>query len=672
MKTASPSFWGVIILFLLELSLPVSGQLSRSGSKIINGAGEEVLLRGYGLGGWLVPEGYQLHIPGFGSPTVIREMIVSLIGEENTAEFESAYRENYVTEADIAQIKAWGFNSIRLPFNYRLLSPEHQPGVLLDAGFELIDTVLDWCEAHELYLILDMHCAPGGQSKDPIADADGIEARLWTEPANQDRIVALWTALATRYVGEPWIGGYDLINEPVLPSGFTGSDLRALYLRILAAIRPIDPDHLVFIEGNWYATDFSGLTPPFDTQMVYAFHKYWNENAQSSIQYLLNMRQSTHIPLWLGESGENSNVWFANCVALMEQHGIGWNWWTHKKVATITSPYSASITPEYQKVLDYWNNTGPKPSLDIAKKGLMEMAQGLKQSACALRPGVVPALLDPTYRSLSRPLQDHHIPGRIVAVDYDLGTQGVAYWDKDYQNAPGVGNSYSWNTGWQYRNDGVDIETSQDENGPAYSIGWTEAGEWLLYTFDVSEAGLYALSLRTAANGANGRCSIELDGNTTISTVNIPNSGGWYNWQNTTVGNVALSRGTHRLKVYIIQSGFNFSAIDLTLLQTTVTNKDVDTENAASIWLGQNYPNPISSHTTIPFQLIKASAYRLSICDSVGKIVRTWISGGIKQGRMNIMWDGCDQAGARVASGVYFYRLTAGDYIVSRSLIIRH
>ena len=77
--------------------------------------------------------------------------------------------------------------------------------------------------------------------------------------------------------------------------------------------------------------------------MVYAFHKYWNETDQGTIQYLLNMRNDHNTPLWLGETGENSNPWYYETRQLAEQHEIGWNWWTHKKLETTRAPLSSLV-----------------------------------------------------------------------------------------------------------------------------------------------------------------------------------------------------------------------------------------------------------------------------------------------------------------------------------------
>src|SRR3989304_2326977 len=147
----------IFIASLLTFSFASSqGFLRVAGTKIVNGSGQEVILRGIGLGGWLVPEGYMLHTSGFAdSPTEIRNKIKTLIGEENANNFWDLYYQNYVNRKDIDRIAEWGFNSIRLPMHYDLLTPRDQPGVFIEKGFATIDSLLAWGEENHLYLILD-------------------------------------------------------------------------------------------------------------------------------------------------------------------------------------------------------------------------------------------------------------------------------------------------------------------------------------------------------------------------------------------------------------------------------------------------------------------------------------------------------------------------------------
>ena len=124
------------------------------------------------------------------------------------------------------------------------------------------------------------------------------------------------------------------------------------------------PNHIIFIEGNWFANDFTGLTPPWDNNMVYSFHKYWNNNTQNTIQWVLDMRDQFNVPLWMGESGENSNVWFKEAIKLFEDNNIGWAWWPWKRIATIVS-FSIKSNSKYNSVVDYFVKEPVRPVLEM-------------------------------------------------------------------------------------------------------------------------------------------------------------------------------------------------------------------------------------------------------------------------------------------------------------------
>ena len=221
-----------IIFFFLSLIIfnesPAQGFLKADGKKIVNAKGENILLRGEGLGGWMLQEGYMLGINKDAQQNKIRSRIEELMGEKETEEFYDTWLHNFIQKADIDSMHAWGFNSVRLPMHYNLytLPVEKEPvagkNTWLDKGFALTDSLLSWCKANHMYLILDLHAAPGGQGNDiNISDRDPSKPSLWQSEANQQKTIALWKKLADRYKNEQWIGGYDILNEPNW--GFTDS-----------------------------------------------------------------------------------------------------------------------------------------------------------------------------------------------------------------------------------------------------------------------------------------------------------------------------------------------------------------------------------------------------------------------------------------------------------------
>lgn len=536
------------------------------GPDILNRQGQPVVIKGFGLGGWLLPEGYMfgLNREGYTSVSDMRENMTDLIGASDTEDWFQLFRDNFVQEKDIIQMKEWGADHLRFPFHYDLFY-DIESEQFIDEGFDRLDQFLIWCKRHRMDVILDMHAAPGAQNDGDISDSDGT-ARLWTEPDTYWPItVKIWEEIANRYKDETIIIGYDLINEPVTPFGVdVGNPLLArLYLELAEAIRKVDENHILFIEGNYYATTFDYLTPPqFQIDnMVYAFHKYWNETDQGTIQYLLNLRDQHQIPLWLGESGENSNPWFHETIQLMEANNIGWNWWTHKKLETITSPLSAPTNENYEKVKDYWNGGGPRPSSAEARQGLFQMAEELDMDSNTLRPDVVAALFSPSFGSENMPYTELSIPGKIDAVNFDIGMNGVSYNDIDYKRVNGDEVQGTGNTGWEYRNDGVDIQSNSEEVTD-YNVGWTETGEWLEYTVEVT-GGTYDIVARVASGVNGSRFRFTLDGDRVGNDVTVPNTGGFENWQQISVGSATFPEGTHTLKLIVLTGGFNISLITI-------------------------------------------------------------------------------------------------------------
>ena len=550
----------LIHVFLVFVVSANSQGLRTLGKKIINSNGDPVLLKGVGLGGWMLQEGYMMNSSG-GADTQHEfiEKLTTLIGAEKTEEFYSNWRQNFVTKQDVDSIAKWGFNSIRLPMHYNLftLPIEEEPvageNTWLDTGFEMVDELLSWCESNQIYLILDLHAAPGGQGKDAaISDYDDTKPSLWESEFNKSKTVALWGKLAARYKDKQWIGGYDLLNEVNWPLG--SNVLRELYVRITNEIRAVDSNHILFIEGNGFANDFSGLTPQWDANMVYSPHKYWTYNDTASIQWVLDIRAQHNVPLWLGESGENSNVWFTEAINLLEDNDIGWAWWPWKRIQTIVCPYSIKSNANYEAILKYWKGEGSKPSVDVAMQGLTQLTTDLLVDNNVYYKDVIDAMLRQPQDETHIPYANHSIPGVVYLSDYDMGTNGIAYNDTDYGNYTlSSGEDYQpWNSGWAYRNDGVDIQTNSDAiNSNGYHIAYTKDNEWLKYTLHVTETGFYTLKFRYASPQSGAKVEFFINEVDIAGNVTLGSTGGWNNFVNHTINNSYLEEGTHVLKVQI-------------------------------------------------------------------------------------------------------------------------
>jgi endoglucanase len=235
---------------------------------IQNQAGEQVILHGVNTGGWMNMENFITGFPA--NENAFRQVVHRALGGEKADFLFERYLEYFFTDEDASFISSLGLNLVRLPFNYRHFEDDMNPMAIREGGLKHLDRVIKVCADHEIYTVLDLHAAAGYQNQDWHSDNPSPQAFFWQHKHFQDRAVWLWEIIADRYKDNPWVAGYDPLNEPSDPSGVM---LDAFYRRVVAAIRNIDPNHIIFLEGNRYSQDFSVLGPPLPN-IVYSLHNY--------------------------------------------------------------------------------------------------------------------------------------------------------------------------------------------------------------------------------------------------------------------------------------------------------------------------------------------------------------------------------------------------------------
>lgn len=337
---------------------------------IIDAKGNPVRLRGFGVGGWMNTENFINGYPGFESG--LRRALAETIGPATAGFLFDRMLDYFLAEDDIVEMKALGATVVRLPLNYRHFEGDAEPFKYLEKGFARLDRVLGWCAKHGLYAILDLHAVQGWQDPDWHSDHYGRLTLLWHHPHFQDRFTALWEEFARRYKDNATIAGYNVINEPVtgVPHGFFGYPyqsnwevLNHLYRRVVAAIRKIDPDHIIFLEGDLFSVLFAGLEPPFADNLVYSSHNYirpcleagpysgrfstgnWDPARMKQdfdLQEGTRFCREHRVPLWVGEFGGAFDGPAEDVphrlratddqVAVFEQNSCHWTIWTWKDV----------------------------------------------------------------------------------------------------------------------------------------------------------------------------------------------------------------------------------------------------------------------------------------------------------------------------------------------------
>jgi endoglucanase len=479
----------------------VDGWVRAEGKRLVNGRGEELILRGVGLGSWLLPEGYMWKLPEGGDrPRRIERMVAELVGDEEAASFWEAYRDRYIAEADIRRIAEEGFNSVRVPFNARMLLEGELNGEgYNEAALRLLDRVIRWCRTWNLYVILDMHGAPGGQTGANIDDSEHDRPELFMNERHRVAAIGMWRMLARRYREEWIVAGYDLLNEP-LPDyhGAYHADVQPLYRDMIRAIREVDDRHLIIVEGVHWATDWSIFTERLDDNVLYQFHKYWNNPDTESIRRYLDFREAWEAPIFMGEGGENDLDWYAGAFRLFEDHGISWNFWTWKKMDTDNSPCSIARPEGWEKLAGYLQG-GEKPDRASASRILTAYLDALPLEACRYRPEVVRALF-------------RRLPVRIPAIHYGYQGPGIGF---------GIAKASDWEAGYR-RGDGVEIRYLDGRpRTPPTEPGWHRwdtggglcvqlaPGDWLAYDFTVApETGGQTYRLKIRLNAPEGPSSV--------------------------------------------------------------------------------------------------------------------------------------------------------------------
>ena len=372
-----------------------SGFVTIQGHDLIQPNGEKLYIQGTNLGNWLNPEGYMFGFGRANSAWMIDLLFKEAVGPDLTAEFWQQFKDNYVTRADIDFIASQGANTIRLPFNYKLFTDEDYMGQTGQKdGFQRIDSVVSWCKANNLYLILDMHDCPGGQTGDNIDDGYGYPW-LFESEHSQQLFCDIWREIASRYKSETTILGYELMNEPIAHY-FANRDslyqlLQPLYKRCVSAIREVDQNHIILLGGAHWNSFFWMLDDAsYDDKLMYTCHRYGGEATKEAIAHYINFRDSINRPMYMGEFGHNTMEWQSNFVNVLKEANIGYTFWPYKKVDgscmmgiqhpegwdSIVVKYSETSRNTYQE----WREA--RPDQTRFRELLMQFAENCRIEKC--------------------------------------------------------------------------------------------------------------------------------------------------------------------------------------------------------------------------------------------------------------------------------------------------
>ena len=353
------------------MRLATQNQLRVSGDQIVNQKGDTIYLRGFGLGGMLHMENF---INGYaGNEEAMREGLRKVLGEKKYNLYFASFLKSYFTEPDAAYIQSLGLNLVRIPVNYHLFEDDMNPGVIEQEAFAYLDSVIARCARHQIFTIIDLHALPGAQNQHWHSDNPTHVASFWIHKDFQDRVLHIWEVIAKRYKNQSWVAGYDLINEPAEP---TGKKLFPYYKRLRDAIRRIDHAHILFLEGDNYATEFDKFTDVWDN-VVYANHdyaapgfgeypgyinnRYYNKDTiEKDFLVKSEFMFSHHVPVWVGEFGpvytgnpqrdEMRYQVLKDQLAYYNKYKVSWCIWLYKDMGLQAIMHQNENTP-YMKLV---------------------------------------------------------------------------------------------------------------------------------------------------------------------------------------------------------------------------------------------------------------------------------------------------------------------------------
>lgn len=299
---------------------------------IVKENGEKIILKGINLGNWLLWETWMGFVPEYTHDWAYfdtLEVLVNRFGEEKANELVSAFEDNFITENDIAQIEKLGFNCVRVPFWYRNFMTEDLRWLTENhndnSGFQKLDWLISTCEKYGIYMILDLHGAPGGQSKNHCTGKAGRN-ELYDNDEMMNATVELWTTIADRYKDNKTVCAYDLLNEPQNNGGYEDqncfyqaesedavSRTNKAYDILYKAVRNVDQNHIISFEGVWSTTVLPNPNEMGYENMLYQLHLYDTDKGmiRYRIDELITARKEWGVAVISGEYNHGEYEYYA-------------------------------------------------------------------------------------------------------------------------------------------------------------------------------------------------------------------------------------------------------------------------------------------------------------------------------------------------------------------------
>lgn len=504
--------------------------LKTSGRLIKNqrGTGDAIYLRGVNLGGWEVHEKWMSPLAGVDDDYHMRKTLSQRFGDSGRDALIAAYQDTYLQEKDFRILSDLGMSAVRLPIYYLnhmnedgswKLDPKGKPDL------RRVEWVVKMAKKYRMYVILDLHGAPGSQNGADHSGKIGGSGELWGNSTYQSQTMTFWRALAERFKNESTVAGYDLLNEPSTnyPSPAT-REVLDMYDRIYKEIRAVDPNHIIFMEGIW---DWNAMVPPSQygwTNVSYSFHYYnWgndnNYDSQAAYTDAKVADEAAHaswgVPHHVGEFNlfALQTSWE---YALKRYNEAGWHWtsWTYKGT-----------------------NVGNWALYNHSNAG-----------------SATPNVATDSYETIESKWRSWDVENNMVA-NTMLNTV--------FKNSMTGSNSLIRNLPYEGTWPAADKLKAQNyyhQSGVSFSskgIGFFDGGDWIRYTsIDFGSKGMDRMKIHLAVDATFAGKTIEVrvgsTNGTLIGSLVVPSTGGWDTYQKVSLP-ITLTKGVQ--EVYLVGKG---------------------------------------------------------------------------------------------------------------------
>ena len=164
----------------------------------------------------------------------------------------------------------------------------------------------------------------------------------------------------------------------------------------------MDTHHVLIPGGAQWDTNFAVFGKPFDNNMMYTFHRYWMPPTQNEVQQYVDFRERYDVPVWLGESGENTDDWISQFRQLLEKNDIGWAFWPYKKMEKASAVVSVTPPADWAKIVEFAKlprGTGhveerlkARPDQETINRAFAQLLENVRLERCAVNAGYLGAL----------------------------------------------------------------------------------------------------------------------------------------------------------------------------------------------------------------------------------------------------------------------------------------